>query len=424
MSSATPAQVLQDVRFEERLTEIEARLPATLALAKEGSLAKRNQTKRKLYHDSEIIRIELEERMNELGIESQWITAPEMKEANEKLDAVRKQLKLDVLPASSSPLEKIYMVVRMLTMVLVLVGWLSCVTVLIPLKWLNPMFKKMGVKKNYLPMDIVSWGTAFMVCVTACTDMKAEGVENLLNLKDSVVCMFSHSSNLDGFIVNGSSPIAFKFAAKKSIFLVPFLGWSSRWGFDFVAIDRSHRKSALKSLKELAVSVNEHGNSVCISPEGTRSKDGLLQEFKKGPFYLREDTKKNVVPSIVFGAYELWPPGRLFSIPGHTLVRYLPEYKSDPNLNRNQNRLALRRIYLKAFTEDVPDYIGTRVSTNFILKNMFYHYLAWAITFKVASWAITVISLVCYWLNIMYSTFMLFSLVMIMAGEALMFFTC
>ena len=42
-----------------------------------------------------------------------------------------------------------------------------------------------------------------------------------------------------------------------------------------------------------------------------------LQGFKKGPFYLREDTKKDVVPSIVFGAYELWPPGRLFSIPGH-----------------------------------------------------------------------------------------------------------
>ncbi|KAL3667031.1 hypothetical protein V7S43_007974 [Phytophthora oleae] len=423
-SPATPAQVLQDVRFEERLADVEARLPATLALAKEGSLAKRNQIRRKLYHDSELIRIELEERMNELGIESQWLTAPEMKEANAKLDAVRKQLKLVVLPASSSLLEKIYMVVRMLTMALVLVGWLSCVTVLIPLKWLNPLLTQLGVKKNYLPMDILSWGTAAMVCVTACTDMKAEGVENLLDLKDSVVCMFSHSSNLDGFIVNGSSPVAFKFAAKKSIFLVPFLGWTSRWAFDFVAIDRSHRKSALKSLKELAVSVNERGNSVCISPEGTRSKDGLLQEFKKGPFYLREDTKKNVVPSIVFGAYELWPPGRLFSIPGHTLVRYLPEYKSDPNLNRNQNRLELRRIYLKAFTEDVPDYIGTRVSTNFILKNMFYHYLSWSITFKVTSWAFTVISSVCYWLDITYGTFMLFSLVMVIAGEALMFFTC
>lgn len=56
-----------------------------------------------------------------------------------------------------------------------------------------------------------------------------------------LLLLHSHSSNLDGFIVNGSSPVAFKFAAKKSIFLVPFLGWSSRWGFDFVAIDRSHR---------------------------------------------------------------------------------------------------------------------------------------------------------------------------------------
>lgn len=424
MSSATPAQVLKDVRFEERLADVEARLPATLALAKEGSLAKRNQTKRKLYHDSELIRIELEEHMNELGIESQWLTATEMKNANKRLDAVRNQLKLDVLPISSSPLERIYMVVRVLTMVLVLVYWLSFVTFLIPLKWLDPMLKKMGVKKNYLPMDIISWGTAAMVCVTACTEVKVEGVEHLLNLKDSVVCMFTHSSNLDGFMVNASSPVPFKFAAKKSLFLVPFLGWSSRWGFDFVAIDRSHRKSALKSLRELAVSVNERGNSVCISLEGTRSKDGLLQEFKKGPFYLREDTKKNVIPAIVFGAYELWPRKRLFSIPGHTLVRYLPEYKADTDLNRNQNRLALRRIYLKALTEDVPDYIGTRVSTNFILKNMFYHYLSWAITYKVTMWTLAIISSICFSLDITYGTFMLFSVVMIVAGEALMFFTC
>ncbi|KAI9913467.1 hypothetical protein PsorP6_004990 [Peronosclerospora sorghi] len=438
---STPEQVLRDVRFEERLAEVQARLPGSLALEQTVSLAKRNQVKRKLYYDSELIRIELEERMNTLGIESQWLTAPEMKQANAKLDAVRRQLKLDVLPASSSPLEKLFMVVRMLTMLLVLVGWTSCVVVLIPLKWLTPILKQLGVKKNYLPMDIVSWGMATMVCVAACIDFKAEGVENLQNLKDSVVCMFSHSSNLDGFIVNASSPIAFKFAGKKSLFLVPFLGWSSRWAFDFVAIDRSHRSSAVKSLKELAVSVNEHGKSVCISPEGTRSKDGLyvtpnclvvtlantikkLQDFKKGPFYLREDTKKNVVPSIVFGAYELWPPGRLISLPGHTLVRYLPEYKSDPNLNRNQNRLALRRIYLKAFTEDVPDYIGTRVSTNFILKNMLYHYLAWSISFKVISWAITAISLACFYLNISYSTLMLFSFFMTIAGEALMYFTC
>ena len=61
------------------------------------------------------------------------------------------------------------------------------------LKLLTPMLKRMGVKKNYLPMDIVSWGTAAMMCVTACTKVKAEGVDNLLNLKDSVVCMFRYA---------------------------------------------------------------------------------------------------------------------------------------------------------------------------------------------------------------------------------------
>ena len=105
-------------------------------------------------------------------------------------------------------------------------------------------------------------------------------------------------------------------------------------------------------------------------------------------------------------------------------MRYLPAYKSDPKLNRNQNRLALRRIYLKAFTEDVPDSIGTRVSTPFILKNMFYHYLAWSITFQVTSWAFTAIRLVCFSLDITYATFMLLLLALMAAGEALMFFTC
>jgi 1-acyl-sn-glycerol-3-phosphate acyltransferase len=107
-----------------------------------------------------------------------------------------------------------------------------------------------------------------------------------------------------------------QYAAKKSLFLIPFMGWLSRWGFGFVPIDRGNRKSALKSLEILAHSINDEGNSVSLSPEGTRSKDGLLSEFKKGPFYLRDDTKKNVVPAIVFGAYECWPPGRLFATPG------------------------------------------------------------------------------------------------------------
>lgn len=79
----------------------------------------------------------------------------------------------------------------------------------------------------------------YLICLAAGTDTRIEGQENLIDLKDSVVCMFryasihqslylypfvlccnanvcvmqctsSHASNLDGFIVNASSPTAFK----------------------------------------------------------------------------------------------------------------------------------------------------------------------------------------------------------------------
>lgn len=155
--AATPAQVLQTTRFAERLAEIELRVPTALALAKsESSLAKRNQVRRKLYHDSELLRVELEEEMNARGIEAQWGTAPEIKEANAKLDAVRKQLRLEICPASKSPFELVYMIARLATMVLLLVGWFSAITVLIPLKLLNPLLAQLGVKKNYFPMDVLS----------------------------------------------------------------------------------------------------------------------------------------------------------------------------------------------------------------------------------------------------------------------------
>ncbi|TYZ67112.1 hypothetical protein PybrP1_006723 [[Pythium] brassicae (nom. inval.)] len=422
--ATTAADVLQLVRFEERAAAVELKLPAALALAKDLPLARRNQARRQLYLESELIRVELEEQMNLAGIEPQFLTAPEMQAANKRLDAIRQQLRLDVLPATRSQLEQAYSLLRFATFALLLVGWFSALTFVIPLRFAGPYLRSLGWKKNYLPIDIISWGMAYLICLAAGTEARIEGRENVSDLKDSVVCMFSHASNLDGFIVNAFSPAAFKYAAKKSVFLVPFLGWTSRWGFEFVAIDRGNRASALKSLKELAVSINENGNSVCISPEGTRSKDGLLQEFKKGPFYLREDTKKNVVPAIVFGAYELWPPGRLITLPGKALIRFLPEYVADPAKSRNLNRLALRRVYLKAFAEDVPEDVGTAADANGVLRNLVGIYLIWAVTVKTTLLSLSGISALCVAVGISYWTFAKLSFVVLLGLEALMFFTC
>ena len=44
--------------------------------------------------------------------------------------------------------------------------------------------------------------------------------------------------------------------------------------------------------------------SFLIAPEGTRSKDGSLGEFKKGAFHLAKNTGASIVPVIINGAYE------------------------------------------------------------------------------------------------------------------------
>lgn len=154
--ATTAADVLQLVRFEERAAEVELKLPAVLAVAKDEPLARRNQAKRQLYLESELIRVELEEQMNLAGIEPQFVTSPEMQAANKRLDAIRQQLCLDVLPATRSQLEQAYSLVRFVTFALLLVGWFSALTFAIPLRFAGPFLRSLGWKKNYLPIDILS----------------------------------------------------------------------------------------------------------------------------------------------------------------------------------------------------------------------------------------------------------------------------
>jgi 1-acyl-sn-glycerol-3-phosphate acyltransferase len=51
------------------------------------------------------------------------------------------------------------------------------------------------------------------------------------------------------------------------------------------------------------------GISMMVFPEGTRSPDGRLLPFKKGPFFLAMETGVRVVPISILGTYEIMPKG-------------------------------------------------------------------------------------------------------------------
>lgn len=111
----------------------------------------------------------------------------------------------------------------------------------------------------------------------------------------------NHSSILDIlalFLALRDTP--FVFAAKKELFKIPFIGWHLRIA-GFVEVDRQHRDRALQSYAKAASQVRD-GTVVTLYPEGTRSVDGTVLPFKKGPFMLAIEAQAPIVPVATDGA--------------------------------------------------------------------------------------------------------------------------
>jgi 1-acyl-sn-glycerol-3-phosphate acyltransferase len=111
----------------------------------------------------------------------------------------------------------------------------------------------------------------------------------------------NHHSMLDIlalFVALDDTP--FVFAAKRELFRVPFIGWHLRLA-GYVEVDRDNRERAIQSFANAAKQI-QAGTVVTVYPEGTRSVDGTILPFKKGPFMLALATQRPIVPVAVDGA--------------------------------------------------------------------------------------------------------------------------
>lgn len=122
------------------------------------------------------------------------------------------------------------------------------------------------------------------------------------------IFMSNHVSNLDPPVLIPVIPGRCSVLVKKELFRVPVLGTGMRLGH-LVPVDRGDREAAIESVRA-AVKVLQEGLHMVTYPEGTRSGDGHLLPFKKGPFHLAMDSGVPVVPVTILGTYESWPKTR------------------------------------------------------------------------------------------------------------------
>jgi 1-acyl-sn-glycerol-3-phosphate acyltransferase len=119
----------------------------------------------------------------------------------------------------------------------------------------------------------------------------------------------NHQSHFDIAMLLGYLPGNNRFAAKKEMFNEPILGAVLRT-MGMIPIDRDNPLEAIQLLNDLKLDQF----STIVFPEGTRSRDGNLLPFKKGPFVAAIHLSVPIVPVVCKGTSRVMPKGKYLSI--------------------------------------------------------------------------------------------------------------
>ena len=130
-----------------------------------------------------------------------------------------------------------------------------------------------------------------------------------LDPNQSYVFASNHESFVDVWALVLAIPHSCRFVAKKELTKVPFFGPAME-DAGHISIDRRNLESAFSSYDQAAAAI-QNGLSAAVFAEGTRSRDGVMLPFKKGPFVLAIRAAVPVVPVLIRGGFENLPKGSI-----------------------------------------------------------------------------------------------------------------
>jgi 1-acyl-sn-glycerol-3-phosphate acyltransferase len=144
--------------------------------------------------------------------------------------------------------------------------------------------------------------------------VETEGLERV-PARRACIFMANHLSNLDPPALLPHIPGRTAAFLKRSLMRIPVLGYGFKLG-DFIPVDRDGRVESAQESNAAARRVLDKGMHLTIFVEGTRSRDGRLLPFKKGPFYLAMEAGAPCIPVSIHGTETMMAKGRLRIRPG------------------------------------------------------------------------------------------------------------
>lgn len=142
--------------------------------------------------------------------------------------------------------------------------------------------------------------------------IKVIGEENIPK-NQAVVFVSNHQGNFDIPILLGFLNKPKAFIAKKEILKIPMISTWMKY-MNCIFMDRSDIRQSLKAINQ-GVEYIKDGYSMVIFPEGTRSVDGQLGDFKPGSLKLASKSGALIIPITVKGSNQIMSKNSLIIKP-------------------------------------------------------------------------------------------------------------
>ena len=155
-------------------------------------------------------------------------------------------------------------------------------------------------KGRILSKIVKSWARTIFFSVGI--KIRIIGLENLDRLKNYIFAA-NHSASLDIPLMLGYIPFWIVPISKIELKWIPFLGWAMQMA-GHVFIDRKNHERAMASLSNIKTSLLKTPRSILLFPEGSRTNDGQIKEFKSGGLSLGISTGIPIVPVAIIGTFE------------------------------------------------------------------------------------------------------------------------
>ena len=176
-------------------------------------------------------------------------------------------------------------------------------------------------KKRCVVHKLSKWLTDSFFGFGLVMKRKVEGIENL-DPKGTYVMVLNHNSMVDILSIY-NLPLVFKWVSKKEVYRIPIVGRLLLAHGDIV-INRASTKEAMQLVHTRGKEWLAKGASVAIFPEGTRSKDGEIHNFKAGAFILAKDAEVPILPIVLEGTDRVVRKGFFMNWSNRITIKILP----------------------------------------------------------------------------------------------------